>query len=245
MKMTEFRPPIVEEDFEAWEVFKNTDHRWVFNKLELALRQGLSAGPAATAPEKSGAYIQRPIYNLYGMGIGAKKFLYDKDSMREEMINHSLLPPGHFWCEWINGDHLSVDYSQDYKGNWHKRSVWLGVHNDESNLTRFESWKRVGLHYGPEWHSLPVDSTFLQDPRVYGFNIELIRNKIIEIHLRLGNDPLDDLPVGTEITPVWNDEKAPEGEWRGNLHKDLELYAANGQLKDVRRGYVIKRPEEL
>jgi hypothetical protein len=84
--------------------------------------------------------------------------------------------------------------------------------------------------------------SFLYDPEVTAFNIEMIGKHIIEIHLRLGNDPFDEYPVDSEIIPVWNDELAPEGEWKGNLHQDMELYSASGYLSDVRRGYVVRKP---
>jgi hypothetical protein len=115
------KPVLAEEDFQAWELYKNTEHRWVFNKLEIALRQGLGAGPASTAPDRNGIYIYRPIYNLYGMGIGAKKFEYDKETMYDSLINNDVVPPGYFWCEWLEGEHLSIDYHQDEKGFWHTR----------------------------------------------------------------------------------------------------------------------------
>ncbi len=239
----------VEEDFQAWDLFKNTEHRWVFNKLEVAIRQGLECGPAATAPEYSGRYIHRPIYNLYGMGIGATQFYYDKDHMYEKMINHDVVPPGHFWCEWASGSHLSIDYEKE-DGLWKTRSTMVGEHYDNLNLTRFKSWEKLS-----ELETLNInninkyvlDLPFLSDPTVEKVNIEAKydyegKPKIVEIHLRWGNDPFDDLPIGTRIVPVWSDQEVPEGEWRGNLHEDMSLYCASGNLSDVRKGYIIKRP---
>ena len=235
---------LAEEDFQAWSLYKNTEHRWVFNKLEVALMQGLHTGPAATAPDRNGTYIYRPTYNLYGMGIGAKKFEYDKETMYDSLINNGIVPPGHFWCEWIDGDHLSIDYHQDELGFWHTRSVWRGEHKSKDNLTKFSSWKRLNNSDAPQWNQLPIEPSFIYDPMVPTFNVEMIGNKIIEIHLRLGNDPFDGYPVGTEVIPVWNDDEAPAGEWKGNLHADLQLYAASGYLSDVRRGYVIRRSDD-
>ena len=237
------KKPLAEEDFESWNRYKNTDHRWAFNKLEVSLRQGLHAGPAATAPEKDGSYIFRPTYNIYGMGIGAKIFSYNKESDYNSLINHDVVPPGYFWCEVLEGDHLSIDYNQDINGFWHTRSVWRGVHDNKENLTRFASWTRLDNNSAPKWNDLPIDASFLYDPEVPVFNVEMIGDYIIEIHLRLGNDPFDEYPVGSEIIPVWNDEDAPQGEWKGNLHSDMEQYSASGYLSDVRRGYVVKRPK--
>jgi hypothetical protein len=241
--MPQLKSPRSEEDFESWNLYKNTEHRWVFNKLEVALLQGLHAGPAATAPDRNGKYVMRPIYNIYGMGIGAKTFTYNKDVDYNNFINHDVVPPGHFWCEWLDGPHLSVDYNQDVNGFWHTRSVWEGEHEASSNLTRFSSWKRREESAAPLWNQLPIEPGFLYDPEVPVFNIEMIGDFIIEMHLRLGNDPFDEYPVGTQVLPVWNDEEAPEGEWKANLHQDLEFYSASGYLSDTRRGYVVKRPE--
>jgi len=235
------KDPIAEEDFESWERYKNTEHRWVFNKLEVALRQGLDSGPAATAPYNSGLYIFRPTYNIYGMGIGAQPFWYSKDDYNS-FINHSVVPPGYFWSKWLSGDHLSIDYNQDVDGFWHTRSVWQGRHDSHQNLTRFSSWTRLENGLAPEWDRLPIDATFLYDRDVPVFNIEMIGENIIEIHLRLGNDPFDEYPIGTEILPVWNNEEAPEGEWKGNLHQDMEMYSASGYLSDTRRGYIVRKP---
>ena len=235
------KKPLAEEDFESWERYKNTEHRWVFNKLEVALMQGLDAGPAATAPPNDGLYLFRPTYNIYGMGIGAQSFWYSEDSYNS-FINHSVVPPGYFWCEWLKGDHLSIDYNQDVDGFWHTRSVWRGKHDSHDNLTKFSSWTRLDNDLAPQWNELPIDATFLYDRDVPVFNVEMIGENIIEIHLRLGNDPFDEYPVGSELIPVWNDEKAPQGEWKGNLHQDMEMYSASGYLSDVRRGYVVRKP---
>jgi hypothetical protein len=240
--MKNLKDPLVEEDFQSWQRYHKTEHRWVFNKLEIALRQNLHAGPAATAPEKTGTYIFRPTYNIYGMGIGAKKFFYDKDVSYNKFINHDVVPPGYFWCEWLEGKHLSIDYNQDLDGFWHTRSVWLGKHGNKDNLTKFASWERLENYMAPSWNRLPIEPSFLYDPEVPVFNIEMIGDSIIEIHLRLGNDPFDEYPVGTTLLPIWNGEEAPEGEWKGNLHEDMEQYSASGYLTDVRRGYIVKRP---
>lgn len=234
----------IEEDFQAWEVFKDIkEYRWLFNKLEVALRQGLHAGPAATAPHSAGTFIHRPVYNLYGMGIGAKKFEYNQ-SMYSSMINNGVVPPGHFWCEWVNGTHYSIDYERK-ENTWDIRSVLVGKHGSKDNLTRFESWTKVPRYrafFLQYINKNILELPFINDYRVNKVNIEMIDNTIIEIHLRWGNDPFDELEIGTTIVPVWMDQEIPEGEWMGNLHEDLEQYSASGHLSDVRKGYIIKRP---
>jgi len=231
----------IEEDFQAWEIYKHDKkYRWVFNKLEIALRQDLNAGPAATAPSHAGKYIHRPTYNLYGMGIGATKFDYN-ESMYSLMINNGVVPPGHFWCEWLDGTHYSIDYER-INTSWLTRSAWVGEHESKDNLTKFKKWTRIDTHLVPtieeiDYHHIKLPPMHQIDK----FNLEMIDGYAIEMHFRWGNDPFDDLAVGDIIIPVWNDDEAPEGEWRGNLHDDMEQYGASGYLTDVRRGYIIRR----
>ena len=78
-------------------------------------------------------------------------------------------------------------------------------------------------------------------------NIECIDDKIIEIHLRTGNDILHDMPLGTKAIPIWSDEKNDKKElekegykFKSNLHPDSFNYGADGHLKYVREGYMIK-----
>lgn len=231
----------IEEDYQAWEAYKHNDnYRWLFNKLEVALRQELHAGPAATAPERSGWYVHRPTYNLYGMGIGATKFYYDADVMHDKMINHALVPPGHFWCQWIEGTHISVDYQQ-YTDDWHVRSVMVGEHETDDNLTRFKKWTKAHHQWAKPFQDTGLLDIVGFDPYVPYVNIEMRGDYIIEVHLRLGNDPFDDLKIGDEIIPVWADQDIPDGEWRGNLHDGISQYSAHGHLSDVRKGYIIRR----
>lgn len=240
--MSAFKSIHIEEDYEAWALYGKTEHRWLFNKLEVALRQGLHAGPAGSVPENKGTYIHRPIYNLYGMGVGAQKFFYHGEEDFDAMINYGLVPPGSFWCEWLTGDHISIDYRPTQWGRWEVASVWKGVQDLSDSLTRFEHWERVDPKVAPKPSDFWFKIEAFLDPRVFGINIEMIGDKVVEVHLRLGNDPFDDLPIGSRIIPVWNDEEAPEGEWRGNLFEDMAKYAAGGHLEHVRRGFVIQRP---
>lgn len=240
--MSIYRSIHIEEDFEAWALYGKTDFRWVFNKLEVALRQGLHAGPAGSVPERNGTYIHRPTYNLYGMGVGAEKFFYHSEEDLDGMVNYKIVPPGSFWCEWLSGEHLSIDYRKTWFSRWEPTSVWKGIQDQTESLTRFESWERLHESAAPRALDLPLVIDAFYDHRVFGVNVEMIGDKVIEIHLRLGNDPFDDLPVGSKIIPVWNDEEPPEGEWRGNLFEDMTKYAAGGHLQHVRRGFVIQYP---
>ena len=104
----------LDEDFECWEEYPQ--HRWVFNKLDVAMKLGYQCGPACVPVQQNGNYIVRPIYNLYGMSVSAEqKYLRVEDA--HQMHNHKHIPPGHFWCEWFDGDHYSIDYA------WHNNKL--------------------------------------------------------------------------------------------------------------------------
>ena len=102
---------MIDEDYQAWELYPQ--YRWVFNKLEIALKLGYRAGPACTPlPSTLNHYkvIIRPIYNLYGMGIGAKVCTFIPEIDNDFIIHHGHIPPGYFWCEYFEGTHYSIDY---------------------------------------------------------------------------------------------------------------------------------------
>lgn len=138
-----------QEDHEMWQKFGTSEYRWAFNKLEVAMRQGLHCGPAGTAPERSGDYIYRPVYNPFGMGIGATKFSYDLEADAERFTRHEVVPPGYFWCEWLEGPHLSIDYRKWTDGVWRTASVWEGEHRSDDNLTKFSRWTKLDADVAP------------------------------------------------------------------------------------------------
>lgn len=229
-----------EEDFETWNFYKlEPNIRWVFNKLEVALLQNLHAGPAGTSPVIAGDYITRPIYNIFGMGISAKKFSFNT-SMTDAMNNHDILEPGHFWCEWLDGPHYSIDYRRFDDHKWRCTSHMVGEHYDDTNLTKFKQWTKLDPRDAPQYYDLPLHP---QHWSIKGVNVEMRQGKILEIHLRLGNDPFDHLPIGTHIVPIWEDMEPLEGvEYMPNLYDDMELYTAYGKLSNIRSGYMVFRP---
>jgi hypothetical protein len=240
--MRKILPIIAWEDYQAWEQYNHTQWRWSFNKLEVALRQGLHAGPAGVPPSHDGLYISRPIYNLYGMGIEATQFSYESN-MYEDMTNHKFVPPGHFWCEWLSGDYLSIDYQKYDNETWEVSSVWQGRHYSDSNLTKFKSWTRLSNRTAPSPYELPLELEWLFKPGLPFFNVELRGDHIIEIHLRPGNLMFNDLPVGTALYPVWQGEDWPEGQWIEDPEPDMGKHMADGHLREVRDGFIVIRNE--
>ena len=217
------------DDDDAWKEYPQ--HRWVFNKLEIALKFGYDAGPACVPITKSGDYIIRPIYNLYGMGLGAK-IIHIDISQAKEMEEHALVPPGHFWCETFKGTHKSVDFERS-AGYWKPFCTIVGESNEE-NLVRFKSWKKT-------WNTEYVLPRWMEDiDDVKNINLEMIDDKVIEVHLRTGNDIFHDKPIGYTLYPVWeSDGVEPDFP---NEHP--ERYDASGYLSDIRVGYSLTKPSK-
>jgi len=222
--------PKLDEDFECWEYYPQ--HRWVFNKLDVARRLGYHSGPACVPVKVTGNYIVRPIYNLYGMSVSAEqKFLRVEDA--HQMHNHKHIPPGHFWCEWFEGDHYSIDYA------------WSGGHLEPTTTTvgtkeglKFTQWTKIANvdKKLPDWFDHFDD--------VEELNVEFIGDKLIEVHLRSGNDIVHNDPVGTKMIPHWQDSDPDyinmlKERWTyHNNYCDDEAYDASGYIDNPRLGYL-------
>jgi hypothetical protein len=161
------------------------DHLWIYDKLILAKKLGYSAGPAGICVPKADWYVVRPITNCRMMGLGAYKawLIPDRD----------IIPNGHFWCEWFNGRHITIDYNFGQQG-----LTAEGIKFTDS-LNRFSSWEKVNYPY-----KLPDCLQQVADVSEW-LNIELIDGKIIEVHLRYNDDFSGH--NGSIIWPVWADKK--------------------------------------
>ena len=220
----------LDEDFECWEEYPQ--HRWVFNKLDVAMKLGYQCGPACVPVQQNGNYIVRPIYNLYGMSVSAEqKYLRVEDA--HQMHNHKHIPPGHFWCEWFDGDHYSIDYA------WHNNVLeptTTTVGTKEG--LKFTQWTKIANvdKKLPEWIQTFTD--------VEELNMEFIGDKLIEVHLRSGNDIVHDDPVGTKMIPHWQDSDPDfinmlKERWTyHNNYCDDDPYDASGYIDNPRLGYL-------
>lgn len=216
-------------DADAWERWPH--HRGWFNRLDLAMRLGHNAGPCGTAPAISGDFVVRPIYNLSGMGVGAR-------IVRATAGDHSLAPPGYFWCErFMAGHQLSIDYVwtvSDRGAGWEVETVWQGI-VDPYDLTQFREWRWLAKSAVKGVH-LPGWFNELQD--VSRINVEAIAGKIIEVHLRSTQDPQD----GDLLIPVYADRYPPTIPPGYVWHPDYD--DADGHMKIPRLGF-LKRVERI
>ena len=236
-------PPLsetIDEDFEAWNLFPEL--RWVFNKLEVALRLGHNAGPSGVPVLEAGYYIIRPAYNLYGMGLGAKKKWIDPDRDWNDLLEAQIVPPGYFWCEYFEGEQLSIDFER-VRDDWVPICAMRGVLRDSTNdLRQFDFWERVSM---PENFRLP---RFLKREifRSAFLNIEMKGGKIFEVHLRSGNDVLREEPVGTRVYPIWStdsEDRKAHLPFVENLDSPPVLYSLDrSEPEPSRLGFRIERP---
>tara|TARA_R110000868_G_scaffold282471_2_gene542738 strand:+ start:3448 stop:4086 length:639 start_codon:yes stop_codon:yes gene_type:complete len=210
-------------DNEAWVKYPKY-HKW-FNKLYLSELLGYDCGPAGLAPTKSGWYIIRPIYNLLGMGVGARvEYIYAGDDKK--------IPAGYFWCEAFSGNHYSATYEFFYTttGEWRPISCWLGTRNPgEDRLYKFSEWKRSDY--------IPVVPRELHELSPIGkINVEFIDDRVIEVHLRESPDPDYDL-----LIPIWRSD-VTDIKWY-DLHGFKWISDpdnADGMLPDMRLGFMVK-----
>jgi hypothetical protein len=87
------------DDPESWLWYP--EHRWVYDKLRVALSQDLVAGPHGVPPPHYPVF-SKPIMNLRGMGEGSRVL-----ASREEYERHYA--PGHMWMPLLEGPHVSTD----------------------------------------------------------------------------------------------------------------------------------------
>jgi len=87
------------EDADSWEWYPA--QRWIYDKLAVALSQGLEAAPHGVMPH-SFPVFSKPIMNLRGMGTGSRVIGSAADYK-------AALTPGHFWCTLLHGRHVSTD----------------------------------------------------------------------------------------------------------------------------------------
>src|SRR3954447_24513282 len=158
------------EDSDSWTWYPK--HRWVYDKVAVALSQGLEAAPHGVEP-KNFPVFSKPITNLKGMGVGSRVLRSVDDYTKH-------YAPGHMWMTLLEGRHVSSD---------------VAVLNGEATW-----WRHATGHPGPEgtfdhWvlHS-EHDSEIEQrcgewiGKNLAGYtgmlNLETIGGRIIEAHLR-------------------------------------------------------------
>ena len=182
------------DEVDVWDTV-DPKHLWVLDKLILSKHLGYVCGPVGVDVPKPDWYIVRPCVNANGLGIGTRKIWIEK--------NTDYLPSGHFWCEWFEGRHLSVDYK------WGLTKLIIEGFKNKNTFTKWDRWSKVDDFGALEKIvSFPkILDEFISWPNV---NVEFIGSKIIEVHFRDNPDFRYD---NKEFIPVWEgqDTTPPEG----------------------------------
>jgi len=169
------RIPIDDTDAWAW----HPEHRWIYDRLAIALSQDLPAGPHGADP---GAFpvFSKPIINLKGMGVGSRV-------IRSRRAYHLTYEAGHMWMPYLRGPHVSTDCAViDGRIAWarHARGkparggmfhYWRVLRDqDRALMTHLSGWSARHL-------------------RGYAgmVNFETIGGRIIEAHLRFADQWTD------------------------------------------------------
>jgi hypothetical protein len=207
-------------DAEAYQKYPKLYH-W-FNKLWIAEKLGYACGPSGIAPCKSGWYIVRPVMNISGMGVGAKKEYIKAGDL-------SKVPPGYFWCEWFEGIQYSVTF--EWVCYWKQISCFMAERNIE-NLSRFNKWSK----YDHKVFKLGHIFEEIADSKIIKINVEFIDDNPIEVHLRESPDPDYDI-----IIPIWKDEENLVDKYQKMGYSYINSYDdANGFLEIPRIGFIVK-----
>jgi hypothetical protein len=161
------------EDPDAWEWYPA--HRWVYDKLAIALSQKLAAGPHGTAPPGFPVF-SKPIINLKGMGAGSRVLASQSDYDK-------YYAPGHMWVTLLEGRHVSSD---------------VAVVNGEPRWWRHTTGKPAGEGTFDYWFVHAESDKAIEQGcgdwvrrHLGGYtgmlNLETIGGVIIEAHLRFAD----------------------------------------------------------
>jgi hypothetical protein len=178
------RQKLLYTDEEAWAMVAPIDS-WVFNKLYVARMAGVLCGPRGITVPNPDHYVVRPITNISGCGLGARKVWFDDDT--------SAIHPGEFWAAVLEGEHLSIDY----KNGQPVLSV-RGIRADPNDLVHWQKWEKCKKYIMPPDYIRPLLRRY---PIV---NCEYIDGTLIEVHLR-GNP--DFIYGNEEMIPVWEGQQ--------------------------------------
>jgi hypothetical protein len=161
------------EDADAWLWYP--EHRWVYDKLRVALSQGLDAAPHGVMPPRFPVF-SKPMINLRGMGAGSRV-------IADPAEYAAALAGGHFWSTLLAGDHVSTDVALvDGEARWWRHSVGSTAPGGTFDHWRIEAAHRPEVEtYCGAWAS----------EHLHGYtgmaNFETIGGRIIEAHLRFAD----------------------------------------------------------
>ena len=156
-------------DFQSYDIYK--EYRYLYNKKFIAESQNLKCGTKDNYNINFDVIV-RPLINLHGMG---KDAYFLKKENKKEISND------HFWVEILTGNHISVDIFLNSYGIL-ANIAFLGK---PGKLFTFEYWEYLENYV----LSKNIIEWINKNVKNYNgiINLEIIDNKIIECHLRMGD----------------------------------------------------------
>ena len=161
------------KDWEAWTLYPS--HRWIYDKLAVALSQGLDAAPHGVIPP-SFPVFSKPMMNLRSMGAGSLP-------IPDEASYRAALQPGHFWSTLLTGPHVSTDAAiVDGHVRWWRHATGATApggtfdhwHIHAEAMPRIEDWCGAWSRRHLSGYTGMV-------------NFETIGSRVIEAHLRFAD----------------------------------------------------------
>jgi hypothetical protein len=161
------------DDPDAWQLYPA--HRWIYDKLAVALSQGLQAAPHGVMPERFPVF-SKPITNLRGMGVDSRPILSAQDYATAQTA-------GHFWSTLLTGAHVSSDAALiDGNPVW-----WRHTTGEPGPGGTFDHWH---IHAEP-MPDIEAWCGAWSRTHLSGYtgmvNFETIGSRIIEAHLRFAD----------------------------------------------------------
>jgi hypothetical protein len=161
------------EDADAWQWYPA--HRWVYDKLAVALSQNLDAAPHGVTPARFPVF-SKPITNLKGMGVGSRVLQTAADYEQH-------YAPGHFWMTLLDGRHVSSDLALvDGEPRW-----WRHATGKPAGEGTFDYWT---VQAEPD-ADIEMRCGAWAQKNLSGYtgmlNLETIGGTIIEAHLRFAD----------------------------------------------------------
>jgi hypothetical protein len=161
------------KDWEAWPLYPA--HRWIYDKLAVALSQGLDAAPHGVIPPGFPVF-SKPMMNLRSMGAGSL-------AIPDLAGYQAALNPGHFWCTLLTGAHVSTDAAiVDGNAVWWRHATGATApggtfdywHIHAEAMPEIEAWCGAWARKNLAGYTGMV-------------NFETIGSRIIEAHLRFAD----------------------------------------------------------
>lgn len=169
------RIPTDDPDAFAW----FPKHNRIYDKLHVALSQGLAAGDADTMPDRFPVFV-KPRFSMKGMGMNASR-ADDAAAFRDSCIDGSI------WQEFCKGDHVSTDYALiGGKVVWTRHATGTATHSG-----MFDHW----VIHAENRRDLDDRLVPWVEAQIAGYtgmvNTESIGGNIIEAHLRFADQWVD------------------------------------------------------